>query len=54
MKHKKNVKSDKVTICWRFAIGTCDFGDQNCWFSQCPSRILDSEKFNLRTFGREF
>ena len=54
MKHKKNVHSEKVTICWRFATGTCDFGDQNCWFSHCPSRILDSAKFNCRTCGKEF
>ena len=32
MKHKKNQHIDKVSTCWGFIHGTCDFGDEKCWF----------------------
>ena len=33
MKHKKNDHITKVSTCWKYAAGACEFGDQLCWFS---------------------
>lgn len=32
MKHKKQHHGEKVSICWNFSIGTCEFSDHLCWF----------------------
>lgn len=55
MKHKKNIHTDRVSICWRFANGTCDFGDQNCWFSHMKSKNdLETANFECRSCGKDF
>ena len=33
MVHKKEKHSDKISNCWNYILGMCDFGDQNCWFN---------------------
>ena len=40
--HKKEVHSEKVSSCWNFSAGTCDFGDENCWFIH--SNAKDQQK----------
>ena len=32
MMHKKEKHEEKVSACWKDTLGTCDFGDKNCWF----------------------
>ena len=32
MMHKKEKHEEKVSACWKYILGTCDFGDMNCWF----------------------
>jgi hypothetical protein len=38
MRHKKTMHIENVAICRQYATGTCDFGDQYCWFSHCKSK----------------
>ena len=33
MKHNKKEHIEKVSVCWNHAIGACDFGNLNCWYS---------------------
>ena len=33
MRHKKVPHEEKVQLCCNYASGTCDFGDEECWFS---------------------
>ena len=55
MKHKKNMHSEKVSICWKFATGTCDYGAQNCWFSHVKSQnILESVNFECNSCKKVF
>ena len=37
MRQKKNAYIERVSICWKFATWTCDYGDNKCWFSHCKS-----------------
>ena len=30
--HKKEEHSEKVSSCWHFSAGTCDFCSVKCWF----------------------
>ena len=32
MIHKKENHEEKVSSCWNHTLGTCQFGDTNCWF----------------------
>ena len=55
MKHKKKIHTEKVSTCWRFAQGTCIFGDQNCWFSHPQSsNNLEAEKFKCSLCEKDF
>jgi hypothetical protein len=55
MKHKKNIHTDKVSICWKFATGTCDYGDQNCWFSHIRSKNnLETVNFKCNSWEKVF
>ena len=55
MHHKKKAHEEKVTNCWRFASGHCDYGDKNCWFSHVTSvNNLDEEPFKCRTCEKVF
>ena len=38
MEHKKRLHEEKVTLCWKFEAGICDFGESSCWFSHCQNR----------------
>jgi hypothetical protein len=33
MIHSKKEHIEKVAICWNFAVGICEMGDDSCWFS---------------------
>ena len=37
MEHKKKDHLEKVSLCWKYSSGTCEFGDLNCWFSHSES-----------------
>ena len=55
MKHRKNIHTDRVSICCRFANGTCDFGDQKVWFSHMKSKNdLETANFECRSCGKDF
>ena len=32
MIHKKENHEEKVSSCWNHTLGTCQFGEKNCWF----------------------
>ena len=56
MMHKKENHSEKVSSCWNHTLGTCEFGDKNCWFNhvlgsptpQIECKICD-KKFLIRS-----
>ena len=55
MRHKKTMHIDKVALCRQYATGTCDFGDQYCWFSHCQSKQNhEATIFNCKSCGKEF
>ena len=47
MKHKKIKHAEKVSICWKYATNTCEYGDKNCWFSHTMSQN-DLESVNFK------
>ena len=32
MRHKKQMHTETVSTCWNYLVGTCEYGDQACWF----------------------
>ena len=55
MTHKKKVHTEKVAICWQFASGSCDFGEEYCWFSHCQSRQnLETVMFKCNSCDNKF
>ena len=54
MKHKKRKHLEKVTGCWKFEAGICDFDDQSCWFSHCLKQKDDLKMLKCRTCDKEF
>ena len=32
MRHNKQMHMETVSPCWNYSLGTCEFGDQACWF----------------------
>ena len=44
MRHKKNVHTEKVSICWKFSSGNCPFEVQKRWFIH--SNDIKSTEFN--------
>ena len=54
MEHKKRMHAEKVTSCWKFEAGTCDFSDFTCWFSHCQSRKDDEGVFKCSYCEKEF
>ena len=37
MTHKKNHHEEKISICWKFSAGFCEYGEKLCWFSHVKS-----------------
>ena len=55
MTHKQKVRTEKVSICWQFATGSCDFGEEYCLFSHCQSRQnRETVMFKCNSCDREF
>ena len=55
MHHKKKAHGEKVTNCWKFVSGHCDYGDENCWFSHGRSvENHEKEPFRCRTCAKVF
>ena len=55
MTHKQKVRTEKVSICWQFATGSCDFGEEYCWFIHCQLRQnLETVNFNCNSCDKEF
>ena len=48
MEHDKRLHEEKVTLCWKFEAGICDFGESSCWFSHCQNRKFKIAKFRNR------
>ena len=54
MKHKKRNHKEKVTLCWKFESGICDFDDSSCWFIHCLNRKEDLKKLKCQSCEKEF
>ena len=54
MKHKKRKHVEKVTLCWKFEAGICDFDDSSCWFSHSLNRKEDLKMLKCRSCEKEF
>jgi hypothetical protein len=55
MRHKKKAHREKVTNCWKFSSGRCDFGDEDCWFSHGTSvNNLQEEPLRCRMCDKVF
>merc|ERR1719186_2005279 len=49
MAHKKENHSEKVSICWHFTAGICEFGDKKCWFVHSKTkRTVEAVQFECR------
>ena len=60
MMHKKENHEEKVSSCWNHTLGTCQFGEKNCWFkhtleAQIPEvkcKICDKKFLILSEYQR--
>ena len=50
MLHKKKAHSEKVSSCWHFSTGICEFSDENCWFIHSSTKDQQKPKeYNCKT-----
>ena len=54
MKHKKRNHKERVTLCWKYESGICDFDDSSCWFIHCLNRKEDQKMLKCRSCEKEF
>jgi hypothetical protein len=55
MLHKKRQHEDQIDLCWNYASGKCDFGDDNCWFAHHSDKNEHNFECNScdKTFGNK-
>ena len=56
MLHKKGQHRDKVSQCWKHSSGTCDFGEEFCWFIHGENNkgVSYKREFNCSECGKDF
>ena len=52
MRHNKELHIETVSTCWNYALGTCEFGEQGCWFIH--SEPLTSPNMHCKLCDKNF
>ena len=45
MQHNKEEHKIKVSVCWNYQAGNCEFQDDSCWFAHKQTNEFTSEQF---------
>ena len=54
MYHKKKEHSKKVSTCWNFSSGKCDYPDEECWFNHSLTEQLGSKQLTCSFCDKAF
>jgi hypothetical protein len=55
MKHRKKEHSDRVSVCWKFTSGECEYGIEKCWFNHSSSAKCEIKwKFCEQIFPNQY
>ena len=52
MRHNKEQHIETVSTCWNYPLGTCDFGEQACWFRH--SEPITSSNMHCKICDKSF
>ena len=50
MEHRKKEHTERVSVCWKFTSGQCEYGIEKCWFNHGTERSETKCNFCEQTF----